>query len=159
MSIGLKIIVAAVNLVCLIVTLIYPNDATPISLLPCWVTAGMWIYNRLSSFSGRKTKALVLILPLVFLTICASFSFCIGFACEYISDSINYPYYEPKSDAMIPFNLHIDFRVFQIFVFVVCFLYYVAEIVFEFIGSSQNTSETVQDKSTKTPTQLINELD
>ena len=155
MSVGLKIIVAGINLVCLIVTLIYPNAATPISLLPCWVTAGMWLYNRLSCFSGKKTKALVLIFPLVFLTISAAFSFCIGFACDYtVSESFKYPYYAARSDAIIPFDVHIDFRAFQIFVFVVCFLYYAADIVFEFIGNSKSVQ---QNDYAKTPTQLVNE--
>ena len=160
MTIGLKIIVAAVNLVCLVVTLIYPNDATPISLLPCWITTGTWLYNRLSSFSGKKTKALVvLILPLAFLTFCAAFSFCIGFACDYIApESLSYPYYAIKSDAIIPFGFQMNYAVFQIFVFVVCLLYSIMEIVFEFVENNSNAQKTSQKESTKTPAQLVNEI-
>ena len=159
MTIGLKNIVAAVNLVCLFVTLIYPNDATPISLLPCWITTGTWLYNRLSSFSGKKTKALALILPLAFLTLCAAISFCIGFACDYIvPESLSYPYYAIKSDAIIPVDFQMSYALFQIFVFVVCLLFSITEIIFEFVGNNSNAQKTSQKESTKTPAQLVNEI-
>ena len=160
MTIGLKIIVAAVNLVCLIVTLIYPNDATPISLLPCWITAGTWLYNRLSSFTEKKTKEIVLILPLVVLTACAAFSLVIGFACDYtISESIDYPCYVAKETAIIPFDIQLNYGIFQGFVFIVCLVYSILEIVFDFISNSGDEKKAVSKKSQKTPEELVGALD
>lgn len=39
-----KIILAAVNAVCLAITLFYPNSATPFSLLPVIVTLASWVF-------------------------------------------------------------------------------------------------------------------
>lgn len=159
MTIGLKIVVAAINLVCLIVTLIYPNNATSIALLPCWITAVMWLYSRLSSFSGQKTKALFLILPLTFLVICGALSFCIGVSCDYVVpvEPSDCPHYAAKSEAIIPFDLHIDYNAFQIFVLIVFLLFTTIEIIFDFVNNPKNIQETAQGESTRTPTQLVNE--
>ena len=161
MAIGAKIVVAAVNLICLFVTLIYPNDATPFSLLPCWITAGTWLYNRLSKFDGNKnSKALTFIIPLSLLVIFAAFSCAIGFSCEYkIPNEFNnlskYPYYALKTDAVFPFEFIIQYSAFQIFVFSVCFLYFVLEIVFDFV-SFQSSKDSRKDELSQNPTQSVN---
>lgn len=55
MKTNVKIVMAGVNIACLLITLLYPNSATPVSLLPVIVTVTSWVF--LSREDGLSNKA------------------------------------------------------------------------------------------------------
>lgn len=44
MNLKVKCVATTINLVCIVCTLLYPNQGTPLSLLPAVITATMWIF-------------------------------------------------------------------------------------------------------------------
>lgn len=55
MKTNVKIVMAGVNVACLLITLLYPNSATPVSLLPVIVTATSWVFLSRDANSSDKT--------------------------------------------------------------------------------------------------------
>ena len=55
MNILIKIIMMGINIVCLLITLAYPNSATPFSLIPIIITTATWVFASIQS--GKKAKS------------------------------------------------------------------------------------------------------
>ena len=73
MSFPTRITVAAVNIFSLAVTLIYPNTATPISILPVVIGVTTWAffyYNEYKEDTKKKAKQVICI-TVVLSCICA----------------------------------------------------------------------------------------
>lgn len=77
----IKIVMAGVNVVCLLITLLYPNSATPISLLPVIVTTTSWVFlsqkTTLSKIVDKRRREY-----LIFSTVLAVICVVIGITCR-----------------------------------------------------------------------------
>ncbi len=164
MGLRAKIIMAAVNFLCLMVTLVYPNNATAIALLPSWITAGEWLYLRIASPLKIKKKSDGLIIAFfVFLVACATLSMCIGFVCNYIDhptlldaqvENIR-PYFALKESVVFPFDFKIDYAAFEIFVLAIFGVYFISDIILT-AYNELNPPKKNKRKMTQTPSEIIN---
>lgn len=76
-----KIVMTGINTVCLIVTLLYPNDVTPFAVLPVIVTATSWIF-----VDRRDSPHMYLVL--ISATCIASTSLVVGLTSEMITEPL-----------------------------------------------------------------------
>lgn len=161
MSLGVKIIMTAINLMCLVVTLIYPSNITAISLLPSWITAGGWLYLRVTSISSsrgiHKAKNILFTVSFVFLVVCTTISLLIGFICEYANCTgmYDFPCFVLKEGVVLPFEVVIDYGVFEKFVFIIFAIYFALEIFLTGYGKVSDSGEDYYNKNS-TPNEVIN---
>lgn len=80
---------AAVNIVCLTVTLLYPNSATPFSLLPIIITTASWVFSSSDHYSAYDTRggAASRVVYLVFSVLIASGCILLGLTSSVGSDA------------------------------------------------------------------------
>lgn len=158
-----KIVIAAINFLCLLVTLIYPNDATPIALLPCWITAGEWLYLRIPTpLKVSNKRDFFVITFFVMLVVCATLSMFVGFGCTYIDSTSPLfngkylgPYYSLKENAVFPFNFEIEYAIFEGFVCLIFVLYFICEIIISAYDELHPEGDT-KNNITKKPSEIIN---
>ena len=67
MSSKLKLVLFGINIACLLVSLLYPNAATPYSLIPIVVVSSTWIFT---SDSEQTTKRFPLAVSIAYIVIC-----------------------------------------------------------------------------------------
>lgn len=69
----IKIVMAGINIICLSVTLLYPNSVTSISLLPVIITVSSWVFlsnGEHLSASTKKRRREYLVFSTVFAVLC-----------------------------------------------------------------------------------------
>lgn len=86
MKLMIKIVMAGINMCCLIISLCYPNSATPISVLPLIVTTASWAVlsqgNDLSIHENKQKMGI-----LIFSTVIAMMCIVIGLTCNINSNT------------------------------------------------------------------------
>lgn len=179
---------------CVCLSHLYPNDATPISLLPCWVTVGSWLYERIidleKNIKKNKSKknnserireiiALLFCITLLFaLVACAATSFGIGLSYTFnpnntldVQDNIESnlpetgsvkdsgaPFFEARGDAIFPFELDIDYRLFQKAVLIIYGIFSLVEIIFVICSKIFKGKGHGVKQSTLSPNNQVNKL-
>ncbi len=64
MEVLIKIIAAVINAVCLLITLVYPCEATMFSLLPVIVTSSTWIVDSVRKREMQLTKYTIILVTI-----------------------------------------------------------------------------------------------
>lgn len=77
MSLKVKIAMMAINMTCLLFTLLQPSQITPVALIPVIATACLWIFtNDQAACKTRLISYILLVAALIAMMACAIISFC-----------------------------------------------------------------------------------
>ena len=120
MSFPTRIVVAIINFISLVVTLIYPNTATPISILPVVIGVTTWAFFHYNEYKeDGKKKAKIVVWTTVILS-------CIS-VLLFVTCELNNHVFKFKEDVAYLSGKTIEYYLFAIPTFVVTVLLMVAE--------------------------------
>lgn len=124
MSLKVKYVVTAINITCLICTLLYPNPATAISLLPVVVTAVAWIFDQRETNPERER-----IWPCVLACLVGAGSFLLGVTSSPSLDHAKW-IMEFREEVAFIGGRYIPYSLFAVIVLVMVIPIYVGDIIF-----------------------------
>ncbi len=124
MSLKVKYVVTAINITCLVCTLLYPNPATAISLLPIIVTAVTWIFDQRETNPEKER-----IWPCVLACLVGAGSFLLGVTSSPILGDVGW-IMEFREEVAFVAGKYIPYSLFTVIVLVMVIPIYVGDIIY-----------------------------